>query len=118
MRHANRGRKFGLKRGKRRAFLRTLAGNFVRSERILTTEARARELRPIVEKLVTRAKKQDVAALRLLLERLPKAAAFKLYHEIAGRYANRRGGYVRIVKQAKRRKNDAAPLAVLEFVEA
>ena len=117
MRHAKRGRKFGLKRGKRKAFLRNLAGNFVRQERVQTTEARAKELRPLIEKLVTHAKKQDVAALRLLLERLPKSAAFKLYHDIAPRYSSRPGGYVRIVKQVRRRKHDAAQLATIEFVK-
>lgn len=117
MRHAKKGRKFGRTRGKRRAFLRGLAGNFVQRERITTTEDRARELRPLVEKLVTCAKKQNLASLRLLMQRLPKIAAYKLYHEIAGRYTNRRGGYVRIIKQSRARKNDGAKMAVLEFVK-
>ena len=85
-------------------------------ERIETTEARAKEVRPQVEKLVTLAKKQNLASFRILLSRLPKQSAEKLYYEIAPRYQERRGGYLRILKTAVRRKRDAAKKAVIEFV--
>lgn len=116
MRHLNKGRKFGRKRGQRRAFLRILAGNLIVRRRITTTEARAKEIRPVVERYVTHAKQQDVASLRLLLSKLPKNAVYALYHDIAPKYAERKGGYTRITKMVKARKHDAAKMAVIEFV--
>ncbi len=109
-------RKFGRIRGRRKSFTKTLANNLILKERIQTTEARAKELRPKVEKLVTLAKKQNLASLRLLLSRLPKDSASKLYYDIAPRYKDRAGGYLRILKTAERRKRDAARQAVIEFV--
>lgn len=116
MRHGKKGRKFGRKTGKRRAFRKGLAHNLILKEKIETTEARAKEIRPVVEKLVTLAKRQTLSSLRLLLARLPKASAEKLYFEIAKRYADRSGGYLRVVKQMKRRKRDGSRVAVIEFV--
>ncbi|MDP3948005.1 MAG: 50S ribosomal protein L17 [bacterium] len=116
MRHGKKGRKFGRKTGQRRAFLKSIAHNLILKEKIETTEARAKEIRPIVEKLVTLAKKQTLASLRLLLARLPRASAEKLYFEIAKRYADRNGGYLRIVKQMKRRKRDGTRVAIIVFV--
>jgi len=85
-------------------------------EKITTTEARAKEIRPRLEKLVTIARKQNLASLRLLLARLPKKSAEKLYYEIGPRYSGRKGGYLRIAKGAAVRKRDAAKMAVIEFV--
>lgn len=116
MRHVNRGRKFGLKRGKRRAFLKTLANNLIRHEHIVTTEARAKEIRSLVERSVTHGKKQTIAALRLLLGTLPKEAAYKVYHELAPRYKDRRGGFTRVVKISKARVHDGSKMARIEFV--
>jgi large subunit ribosomal protein L17 len=116
MRHAVKGRKLGLKIGKRRAFLRILANNLINHERITTTEARAKELRAIVERYVTYGKRQDLSAMRLLLKKLPKSAAYKMYHEIAPRYLERKGGYTRIIKRAKPRAHDASHMALIEFV--
>jgi large subunit ribosomal protein L17 len=110
------GRKFGMKRGERQAFLRILAGNLVMRRKITTTEARAKEIRPVVERYVTYAKKQDVASLRMLMTKLPKPAVYALYHDIAPKYAERKGGYTRITKLTLPRKHDAAPMAVIEFV--
>ncbi len=116
MQHLKKGRKFGLMTGKRRAFLRILAHNLVMQGRIETTEARAKEIKPKVEKLVTLAKKGDLAALRLLTRRMPEASAQKLFKEIAPRYKDRKGGYLRIRKTADTRKRDGATKAVIEFV--
>jgi large subunit ribosomal protein L17 len=116
MRHGKKGRKFGRKKGKRRAFLKGLAHNLILKERMETTEARAKEVRPFVEKLITLAKKQTLANLRLLLARLPRSSAEKLYFDIARRYEQRKGGYLRIVKQMKRRKRDGSSVALIEFV--
>lgn len=84
--------------------------------RVKTTEARAKEIKPKVERLVTIAKKNDLAALRLLLERIPKDAAYKLYHEIAPQYKSRKGGYLRIIKTTESRKRDATRQVIIEFV--
>lgn len=109
-------RKFRKLRGQRISFLKNMENNLIMKERVQTTDARARELRPLVEKLVTLAKKQNLASLRLLLARLPKEAAMKLYYEIAPKYQARSGGYLRIGKMSVRRKRDAANQAVIEFV--
>jgi large subunit ribosomal protein L17 len=116
VRHANKGRKFGRERGQRKAFLRNLAGQLITRERITTTEARAKELRTVVERFVTYGKKQNIAALRRLTQKLPKTAAYKVYHELGPRYASRAGGYTRVVKHARARKSDGAKMAVIEFV--
>ena len=116
MRHLKKGRKLGLKKGKRIAFLRILLNNFVQKEKIQTTEARAKEIKPMIERLVSQGKKQNLAALRLLTRKLPKAAAYKVYHEIAPRYVGRNGGYTRIIKSAKGRKHDNSKMATIEFI--
>ena len=116
MRHAKKGRKFGMLTGKRRAFLRILSHNLVMKGKIQTTEAKAKEIRPRVEKLVTLAKKGDLAALRLLAKRMPKDSAYKLFHEIAPRYKTKKGGYLRIRKTAVTRKRDGVKQATIEFV--
>ena len=102
--------------GKRRAFLRILSHNLVMKGKIQTTEARAKEIRPRVEKLVTLAKKGDIAALRLLVKRMPKDSAYKLFHEIAPRYKTKKGGYLRIRKTAVTRKRDGVKQVTIEFV--
>ena len=116
MRHQKKGRKFGRIRQRRKSFLQILMHNLIMENRIETTEARAKEIRPRVEKLVTIAKKGDLSALRLLSKRLPKDSAYKLYHEIGPRYKDRKGGYVRIVKTAKMRKRDGVSKVIIEFV--
>lgn len=116
MRHLRKGRKLGLKRGPRKSFVKILMHNLIMQNRIETTEARAKEIKPKVEKLVTIAKKNDLPALRLLLKRIPKDAAYKLYHEIAPQYKERRGGYLRIIKTSAVRKRDSAPKTIIEFV--
>lgn len=109
-------RKFHRKRGQRRAFMKGLAHNLIMKEKIETTVARAKEVRPAVEHLLTLAKKQQLASLRILISRLPKDAAQKLYYELAPKYKDRKGGYLRIIKSAKTRKRDGAPTAIIEFV--
>ena len=116
MRHGKQGRKFGRKMGERRAFKKGLAANLIIRRRMTTTEARAKEVRPIVERYVSYAKRQDVASIRLLLSKLPKGAVYTLYYDIAPKYRERKGGYTRITKLAKRRVHDAAQMAVIEFV--
>lgn len=116
MKHQKQGRKFGRKKGQRVAFKKSLMTNLIEKERISTTEARAKEIKPAIEKLVSKAKKQDVAALRLLIARLSQKPALKLFYDIAPRYKERPGGYTRIIKTATIRKGDAAGICIIEFV--
>ena len=116
MRHHNHNRKFGRERNQRRAFLRSLAVNLIVHGKIKTTTARAKELRPIIEKLVTRARGGLLADSRLLLSRLGRPEAMqKLMTEIAPRYEKRAGGYTRITKLPPRLA-DGSPQALIEFV--
>jgi large subunit ribosomal protein L17 len=116
MRHLKRGRKFGRIKGRRRSFLAILMHNLIMEGRIQTTEARAKEIRPQIEKLVTLAKRGNLVSLRLLMRRIPKDAAYKLYHDIAPRYKDRNGGYLRIIKTASARKRDGVEKVIIEFV--
>lgn len=116
MRHLKKGRKFGRTADQRRAFLRTLLYQLVMRGRIRTTEAKAKELAPLAEKLVTRARTGTLASRRLLASRLPAAAAAKLISDIAPTMRERRGGYTRIFKLGPRR-SDGARMALVEFVQ-
>jgi large subunit ribosomal protein L17 len=89
----------------------------VSHEKITTTEARAKELKAIVDRYVTYGKQQNLAGMKLLLQKLPKTAAYKVYHEIAPRYKERKGGYTRVIKTAMARRNDGSKMAVIEFVK-
>lgn len=114
MRHHNANRKFGRKRNQRNALLRSLAHNLVVKGRIRTTEAKAKELRPYVEKLVTLSKKESLASRRLLTSRVGREAGAKLT-ALAPQYKERQGGYTRVTKLV-RRNSDGAKMAVIEFV--
>lgn len=97
--------------------MRNLAVDLIRFGKIETTEARAKAIRPAVERFVTVAKKGGLPARRLLLARLGnKRAVERLLDDVAPRYAERKGGYLRIIKSGKGRKRDGAPVATVEFV--
>ncbi len=117
MRHANKNRKFGREQKVRRTFLKGLALDLIRHEKITTTEARAKELRKIIEPMVTLAKKGDTASHRLTVSRLlnRKTETKKLFEEIAPKYKTRAGGYTRVVRLPVR-KSDASAMAIIEFV--
>jgi len=97
--------------------LANLATSLFKHGRIQTTETKARRLRPLAERLITKAKRGDLAARREVRKTIGEKDTFvTLFEEIAPRYANRPGGYTRIVKTGPR-KGDAAPMAVIELVE-
>src|SRR3989344_1021347 len=111
MRHRKKGRKFHRVTSARAPFVRNLINNLIRYEKIETTSARAKEIRPRAEKLVTLGKKQTLAARRLLIQRLHnERMAGKVIDDLAKRYADRPGGYLRIKKSAKARRRDGAYL--------
>lgn len=117
MRHLKKGKKFNRLRGPRISFMRNLANDLIRAGSIETTEARAKAIRPVVEKLVTAAKKQTLATRRVILSRVHNdRIVSKLYNDLGPRYAERRGGYLRITKLATSRKRDGTRMARIEFV--
>ncbi len=117
MRHHDTVRKFGRERKVRRALMRSLAHNLILEEKMITTEAKAKSLRPFVERMVTTAKEDSVANRRLIASRLgnDEVATAKLFSEIGPRYKERAGGYVRIVRVGTR-QGDGAVQAYIGFV--
>ncbi len=117
MRHRVGGRKLQRTSAHRQALFRNMAAALIKHEQITTTVAKAKELRPYVEKLVTLAKKGGLSNRRLAHARLlDDAQLTKLFDVLAARYADRNGGYTRIIK-AGIRKSDASPMAIIEFVD-
>jgi large subunit ribosomal protein L17 len=117
MRHRVAGRKLQRTSAHRAAMFRNMAAALIKHEQITTTVAKAKELRPYVEKLVTLAKKGGLSNRRLAHARLmDDAQLVKLFDVIAARYADRNGGYTRVIK-AGIRASDASPMAIIEFVD-
>jgi large subunit ribosomal protein L17 len=117
MRHQKAGRKLNRTASHRKAMFANMAASLITHEQILTTLPKAKEIRPIVEKLVTLGKRGDLHARRQAISQIQdQDAVRKLFDAIASRYANRNGGYLRIMK-AGFRQGDNAPMAVIEFVE-
>lgn len=116
MRHHSNVRKFGREKNQRHALMRSLARNLIRDSRIETTLAKAKELRPYVEKVVTAAKVNSIASKRVINSKLQGLKETKkLMEEIAPKYAKRSGGYLRIIKMPTR-ELDGAKMALIEFV--
>lgn len=116
MRHSNSVRKFGREKNQRHALMSSLARNLIRDNSIETTVAKAKELRPYVEKLVTKAKDGTIASRRLINSRIKGAPETKkLFDELAPKYKDRKGGYIRIVKLPNR-ELDGSPMAIIQFV--
>jgi len=115
MRHHNANRKFGREKNQRVALLRSLAYSLVLKGKIKTTEPKAKELRPYVEKLITLGKKQTLASRRLLESRVGAGAAKKIAGTLSTTYKERAGGYTRITKLTPR-VSDGSKMAVIEFV--
>lgn len=116
MRHHKANRKFGRVRKQRTALLKTLAVSLILKEKIKTTEAKAKELRPFVEKIISAGKGNDLSARRLIVSKIGAGLASKKVIEIiAPKYKSRNGGYTRISKMLDR-KSDGSKMAQIEFV--
>ena len=110
-------RKLGRPTDQRNLMLRSMATAFIENGKLVTTEMRAKELRPIVEKLITLGKKNTLHTRRQALAYMTKPGAVeKLFSDVAPKFAERNGGYTRIIKMSPRR-GDAAPMAVISLVD-
>lgn len=117
MRHRSGGRKLQRTSAHRTALFRNMSASLIKHEQITTTVAKAKELRPYIEKLITLAKRGGLANRRLAQSRLlDETQLKKLFDVLAERYKDRNGGYARVIK-AGIRASDAAPMAIIEFVD-
>ena len=117
MRHGISQRKLSRKSGHRKALFRNMSANLIKHEQIVTTRAKAKELRPYIEKLVTLAKRGGLSNRRLAMSRLQDETQLKkLFDVLAERYKDRDGGYTRVIK-AGPRASDSAQTAIIEFVD-
>ena len=116
MRHHNANRKLSRVRKVRKALLNSLARSLVLNQKIETTEPKAKELRPFIEKLVTKGKLKTVANIRAIAIKVGPKAAKILVEELSKKYDDRKGGYTRIIK-TKKRISDGSSMAIIEFVK-
>jgi large subunit ribosomal protein L17 len=118
MRHRNSGRKLNRTASHRKALFANMSAALIKHEQIVTTLPKAKELRPVVERLITLAKRGGLHARRQALSRLhgDRAIVAKLFDTLGPRYGGREGGYTRVLK-AGFRHGDSAPMAVIEFVD-
>jgi large subunit ribosomal protein L17 len=116
MRHQKTGKKLGRNSGHRKAMFRNMATSLFKHEQLVTTDAKAKELRPIAEKIISLAKRGDLHARRQAFSYLKdKTLTHRLFEEIKDRYLDRQGGYVRIVKKGNR-KGDGAPISIIQLL--
>lgn len=115
MKRGSKIKKFHRTHAQRKAFIKGLATGLVEHGRIETTLTRAKELSRIAERLVTRARKGDLTSRRVLGQHLGPKAVTKLIREVAPKFADRPGGYTRVLKLGQR-ESDSAPMAIIEFV--
>lgn len=121
MRHLKSGRKFKRDKNQRKAFLRAILGSLILHEKITTTEAKAKEVKSLIDKIINKAKlvqdkAKKIAVIRELNTRIPLAAVKKLTGEFAENFSGRKSGYARVIKLAAR-KSDSARMAIVEFVK-
>ena len=117
MRHHNTKRKFGRDKNQRKALLSSLALNLIVRGKIKTTLPKAKELRPFIEKIVTKAKKGDMSTRRIIISKLSnrRPEVKKLFEIIVPKYMDKKGGYTRVLKLGAR-KSDGTEMAIIEFV--
>lgn len=116
MRKRKKGRKFHRKKDQRKALLKSLAREFFLRGKIKTTQAKAKELRSFAERIITKAKKDDLKAIRYLRKYFDQRLTKKIIKKIAPLYKERKGGYTRILKLPPRKSN-GAKMAIIELVE-
>ena len=116
MNNLKKGRKLHREKDQRRALMKALMTALIDNEKIITTEAKAKELRPAIEKMVTKAGVKSIANIRRVRRILSLGVTKKLFDDIAPQYVKRPGGYTRITK-LERRKSDGAKMAQIEFVK-
>ena len=117
MRHGSRGRKLNRTHEHRKAMFANMVASLIEHEQIVTTLPKAKDLRPIIEKMITLGKRGDLHARRQAISRVrDETVIVKLFDTLAPRYAGRNGGYTRVIKAGFRR-GDNAPMAVIEFVD-
>ena len=118
MRHQKTGKKLGRNSSHRKAMYRNMVTSLFKYEQLETTDAKAKELRPIAEKMIGLAKRGDLHARRQVLAYIKdKSVTHRLFAEIKDRFLERQGGYVRIVKKGTR-KGDGAPISVIQLLSA
>jgi large subunit ribosomal protein L17 len=115
MLHGNKKKQLGRKRNQRNALIKTLAVSLIKHEKITTTEAKAKVLKTFVEKLITKGKEANLSAQKLISSRIGAVSATKIVKTLSPKYADRNGGYTRIIK-VKTRLSDASKMVQIEFV--
>jgi large subunit ribosomal protein L17 len=120
MKHRTSGRKLKREKGQRTALHKIMLGNFIMREKITTTQAKAKEIKALVDQIVRQAKaaqdpEKKVTALRYLSKKLPAIAVKKLAGDFSKRFSSRNSGYCRVIKLPRRKSDDAA-MAIIEFV--
>ncbi|MCX7704805.1 MAG: 50S ribosomal protein L17 [bacterium] len=116
MRHKKKIRRLGRNKSHRKSLLRNLTISFLQNKKLKTTEAKAKQLRSIVEKLITTGKKQDIASIRKINSYLNQPGSTKIVLDISQKMRDRKGGYTRIIK-VDRRRGDASRMAIIQIVE-
>ena len=116
MRHRKAGKELGRNPSHRRAMLRNMVTSLFKYEQLVTTDAKAKALRPVAEKMITLAKRGDLHARRQALAYIQdKEVTHRLFDEIKDRYLDRQGGYVRVIKKSTR-KGDGAPISIIQLL--
>ncbi|MGB9642516.1 MAG: 50S ribosomal protein L17 [Candidatus Ratteibacteria bacterium] len=116
MRHKKDIRKLGRNKSHRKSLLRNMAISFFQNKKVMTTEAKARQLRRVVERLITIGKKQDLASIRRVNAYLNHPATTKIVMDLGQKFKERNGGYTKIIK-VDRRRGDASKMAIIQMVE-
>ena len=115
MLHGNKKKQLSRERNQRNALIKTLAVSLIKNEKITTTEVKAKVLKPIVEKLITKGKAADLNARRLIARNIGMPSADKVVKVLSPKYKDRNGGYLRVIK-VKARLSDGSRMAQIEFV--
>lgn len=115
MLHGNKKKQFGRERNQRNALIKTLVVSLIKNEKVTTTEVKAKALKPVVEKLITKGKAGDLSARRLIARNVGMTSADKILKVLSPKYKDRNGGYLRVIK-VKARVSDGAKMAQIEFV--